>query len=191
MFLQHGFPVDRDPRGKEKLKTAGISQENQQGAKNLTSRAEIARRTNHIKKIHAKQNRKEDSDKVKLDQKVDQERARLTKLCSLLDGLSESNIELLATPEVDCRVMIARIQNCTLEHFATLNLPDLKEFITARHETLKTPSSVKFKKPQGKGKALAEVRKGIKNLVFVAHQLRTKKSRLLEAAAAFEKEIIE
>jgi len=65
-----------------------------------------------------------------------------------------------------------------LKHFAVHNADVLRDFVAARHPTIKTPTGTKhLKKPRT---SLADAEAGVENLVKVAFSVQGNKSRLLE-----------
>ena len=78
--------------------------------------------------------RKEERGQAKVDQKRNEDQAMVGKLCSLAElEPSEENVG-----------------KCELKHFAQLNSPFLKDFILARHPTLKKACDIShLKKPRG------------------------------------------
>ena len=111
VYIKHyGFPADIDAYGKEKLRTATITQENQQRSKCLTGEAEIACRAKRDENIELEIKRIKEKNIAKEDQKRNEDQARVDQLCSLAKlASSEENVA-----------------QCTLEHFDKSNAPALK-----------------------------------------------------------------
>ena len=122
VFIQLGFPKDTNAFGEEKVRAAGISQENQQRCKCLTAAAEIASREKQNRELEVEAQLKEDRKKAKVERKKNDAVAVDQRLCSIA-GLEYSE---------------ANVAKCELKHFAQLKAPELRTFIVARHETYTT-----------------------------------------------------
>ncbi|KAL7536957.1 hypothetical protein ACHAXR_007505 [Thalassiosira sp. AJA248-18] len=168
---EHGFPVDIDGRGKEKVRDAGIKQEWMQRAKVLTGTDAIESRAAKDQAIEIEIQRKKDEKKATADQKRNEDQGYVDRLCTYA-GLESSE---------------ANVAQCTLEHFAKLKAGELKAFIGARHKTLKKEDISTLKRPQGR-KALEDAKAGVVNCVSVAYDVREEKSRLLTAATGDDDE---
>ncbi|KAL7550730.1 hypothetical protein ACHAWF_014800 [Thalassiosira exigua] len=161
VYFKLGFRCDVDAYGKEKVRTAGISQEHMQRAKCLTGPAEVAARAKRQEEIDINLERKAELAKAKADQKTSEDRARVDRLCSLA-----------AVPSSD-----ANLEQCKLEHFAVLLAPELQDFIIARHSTFTKKAQLKhLKKPRT---ALSDAKQGQENLVSVAFAVRGQQSKLI------------
>ena len=76
------------------------------------------------------------------------------------------------------------VSKCEMKHFNNLTAPKLQAFIIARHPTFKTKASIShLKKPRT---ALKDAEEGKSNLLSVAFESRTYKSRVLVAAPGKE-----
>ena len=169
VFIGLGFPKDIDAYGKEKVRTAGILQENQQRCKCLTAVAEIASREKRNREMEIEVQRKEDRKKARVDRKKNDAIAVDERLCSLASlEYSEANIA-----------------KCELKHFAQLKAPELRTFIVARHETYTTLSKTQKELYHPKT-ALQDALDGTVNCVSVAFACREKKSKVLAAMAELE-----
>ena len=129
-----GFPIDIDAYGVEKLKDRGISLEAQQRAKCLTGEAEIESRAKRDFEIDLRIQRSQEQTKAKADQKRDEDQTTVNMLCAAAG--KDVSIENL-------------VQYCSLKHFAVHNADVLRDFVAARHPTIKTPTGTKYlKKPR-------------------------------------------
>ena len=170
-YIKLGFPADIDAAsGVEKVKTAGISQENQQRAKCLTAPAEILSRANRDAQLELAITVRENRAKAKVDRKCREARDIVNDICANM-GVepSEDNVAL-----------------CEMKHLASLKAPQLKLFTIDRHETYDIPS--KYPKLYHPKNALEQALNGERNAVSVAYEVRGKRSRLLAAAAEADNE---
>mmetsp|Transcript_17745 Transcript_17745/g.32215 ORF Transcript_17745/g.32215 Transcript_17745/m.32215 type:complete len:151 (+) Transcript_17745:615-1067(+) len=83
VFIAAGFPADKDKKGNIKIKTQGISQENQLRAMCLTGDAQIASRAKRDADIASKIKQKEVKEKSTCDKKRSEDQAKVDKLCAL------------------------------------------------------------------------------------------------------------
>jgi len=168
-LISLGFPISIDSYGNEKIKTFGISQECQQRAKVLTGDTECELRFKREEEIELQAKRRVEEGKAKVDQKRDDDQRTVDSLCTAA--------QLPSSRE--------NLKHCTLSMFAEPCADALRDFISGRHVTITTKTATKhLKKPRGKKFALQEAKAGVENLISVAYDVRTNKSRWLNEPVA-------
>lgn len=102
--MSYGFPSDIDAHGESVVRSATVSQENQQRAKILTAEAEARKRTQRDNEIELAKRRKDNLAQSRADNVVNGELAVISKLCGHA-GLEASE---------------DNVRNCQIEHFSKL-----------------------------------------------------------------------
>lgn len=162
LFDKWGFEKDRDAKGREVLRDAGISQESYQRSKCLTHPYQKDLRKQRIKELRMKQKKRLEVENSKHNESLAANRAAIEKLKNILqtDGY---HFAMGANHHFESHLHL-----CKLHHYAKLSCLELDAIICAHDETI-----LKKKDLPKKG-SITEAEQGVRNKILLAYNCRGK-----------------